>query len=141
MNSKQLLSIICFLGGVTLLLYGVSIGEVEVGVFFIMPFLIGSGLTAFIGFLLIMLSFILFFLSRLGEVEIEESLSAKEPLDTREVFEEKPEKKTSFHGGGVVLIGPIPIIFGTNWKITMVMVVLAIILLLILLSLFLLQKP
>ena len=39
----------------------------------------------------------------------------------------QPQKKTSVKGGGVVLIGPIPIVFGSNWKIIVIMTLLAII--------------
>jgi uncharacterized protein (TIGR00304 family) len=37
-------------------------------------------------------------------------------------------EKTSVKGGGVVLIGPIPIVFGSNWKIALVLMIIAIIL-------------
>jgi len=34
--------------------------------------------------------------------------------------------KSSFRGGGVVLIGPIPVVFGSDWKIAVMMMALAI---------------
>jgi uncharacterized protein (TIGR00304 family) len=39
-------------------------------------------------------------------------------------------------GGGVVVIGPIPIVFGSNWKIALILVVATIILMLIIYLLF-----
>ena len=46
-------------------------------------------------------------------------------------YDSEHQKKTSVKGGGVVLIGPIPIIFGSNWKIAIVMIILAIILIIV----------
>jgi uncharacterized protein (TIGR00304 family) len=42
-----------------------------------------------------------------------------------------PKKKTSLKGGGVVLIGPIPIVFGSSWKIALILMIVAIILILV----------
>jgi uncharacterized protein (TIGR00304 family) len=39
---------------------------------------------------------------------------------------------SSFKAGGLLFIGPIPIIFGSNWKITLILVVVAIITLVLL---------
>jgi len=44
---------------------------------------------------------------------------------------EEPRRKTEVRGGGVVLIGPIPVIFGSDAKWASVAIVLAIILVLI----------
>jgi len=38
------------------------------------------------------------------------------------------KRKKSVKGGGVVLIGPIPIVFGTSWKIAVLLMIVAIIL-------------
>ena len=45
--------------------------------------------------------------------------------------EQRKKTKTKVRGGGVVLIGPIPIIFGTDRKFLIIAVILAIILMLI----------
>lgn len=52
-------------------------------------------------------------------------------LAGRSQAEKEPERRTSIRGGGVVLIGPIPIIFGSDAKWATVAIVLAIILVLI----------
>ena len=36
-----------------------------------------------------------------------------------------PKKKVSVKGGGVVFVGPIPIVFGSNWKIALVLMLIA----------------
>ncbi|RLF25962.1 MAG: hypothetical protein DRN01_05850, partial [Thermoplasmata archaeon] len=55
------------------------------------------------------------------------------PLE--ETVYEKPEKKRFFEGGGVILIGPIPIVFGSNWKIAIALMFIAIIFILTMLLL------
>jgi len=40
-------------------------------------------------------------------------------------------KKTSIKTGGVVFIGPIPIVFGSNWKIAAILMFLAIIMMVV----------
>ena len=132
MNSLRLLSLGCFILGIIAIAYGISTGEVKIGVFFIIPFLIGSGFSAFIGFLLLFTAFFSFFLG--GLREIEEIPSVIENIPIEEPVYEKPKKKRFFEGGGVVLIGPIPIIFGTNWRITLVTIIMATIFIIIVLG-------
>ncbi|RLF41359.1 MAG: hypothetical protein DRN12_03400 [Thermoplasmata archaeon] len=134
MSSLRLISLFCFISGIIAIAYGVSLGEVKVGIFFIIPFLIGSGFYAFIGFLLLFIAFLLFFLGGLKEIEeIERIEDIPISLEEPQVYE-KPKKKRFFEGGGVVLIGPIPIIFGTNIRITLAAIIMAIIFILIVLS-------
>ncbi len=133
MNSLRLLSLTCFILGVIAVAYGVSTGEVKIGVFFIIPFLIGSGFYAFMGFLLLFAAFFLFFLG--GLKEIEETPPVIEDIPLEEPVYEKPEKKRFFEGGGVILIGPIPIVFGSNWKIAIALMFIAIIFILTMLFL------
>ncbi len=54
-----------------------------------------------------------------------------------EIFKATKEKKTEVKGGGVVLIGPIPIIFGTDVESVKFVIILAIILLIVALFIFL----
>lgn len=121
MNNIRFLSMICFFSGVFFIVYGVLNGDVEVGVFFIVPFLVGSGIPAFLGFILIFIAFFLFMCSSFDDwVGAEDSVFGGQDAQLTE--------KTSVSGGGVVLIGPIPIVFGSNWRIAVVMMVLAIVL-------------
>ena len=43
------------------------------------------------------------------------------------------EKNKKVKGGGIVLIGPIPIVFGTSWKIMLILMILAIVIIFLLL--------
>jgi uncharacterized protein (TIGR00304 family) len=105
--------------GIITLTFAVLSGEVEIGIVIIFPFLLGSGLTAFLGFIFIFFA-IIFLIFGFIRVAIGEEYDIEEH-----------QKKMSIKGRSVVLIGPIPIIFGFNWKITLAMVILASILIII----------
>jgi uncharacterized protein (TIGR00304 family) len=103
--------------GILFFLLGYLNGEVEVGIFLIFPFIIGSGIFVLVGFFLI---FFAVFVSILGFGrhirDIDDSDINKDQYSI--------SKKTSVKGGGVILIGPIPIVFGSNWKITVLLMIL-----------------
>jgi len=127
MNKFHFLSLLCFIVGIIFFGLGYLSGDVETGVFVVFPFLSGSGIYAFLGFIFIFMA-ILFFM--FGFTTYSESDEFQRKYDKYQ-----PRKKTSIKGGGVVLIGPIPIVFGSNWKIAIVLMIIAIIV--ILLSFFL----
>ena len=126
MNKYKILSLVCFILGVIFLSLGVLSGDVETGFVLIFPVLIGEGFYAFLGFIFIFLAVFLFMLGYRANIQI--GLPPSYPHSTEEKVE---SKKKTITGGGVVLIGPIPIIFGSNWKIAIVMMILAIILIII----------
>ena len=119
MNKYHKLSILFFTGGLAFFAIGIFTGDVETGFFLVFPFFAGSGLYAVLGIALVfiaMLSFMFGFAS-----------TAAESIDLQ--FEKNKhgiKNKKSVRGGGVILIGPIPIVFGSNWKIAITMMVLAI---------------
>ena len=126
MNRYHLLSLICFVSGFILLLIGVIYGEIEVGFILIFPFLAGSGLFAFLGFLLFFIAMILFMFGFVN-------LSTETPGFVKQDFypDDIEPKKAQVKGGGIILIGPIPIVFGSNWKIAVFLMILAVVLMVI----------
>ena len=114
---------IFFIGAVIFFVIGFLEGDVEGGIFIIFPFIVGSGIFSLISILLIFLAviFYIFGFTRVGFQGEEYSLPKDDTV----------EKKTSIKGGGVVLIGPIPIVFGSSWKIALVMMIIAIIIILV----------
>ncbi|MCD6411254.1 MAG: DUF131 domain-containing protein [Thermoplasmata archaeon] len=108
---------IFFILGFGLILLAISSGEVKGGFFVVFPFLIGNGIYASLGILLIFLAFVMLIFGILESFKGEDF--EIEPT-------EMPKKKVE--GGGVVLIGPFPIVFGTNSRIALILIVLAIIL-------------
>lgn len=123
MNKYHLLSLTCFILGIAFFTIGFLSGGVETGVFIVFPFLSGSGIYAFLGFIFIFIAILLFMFGFVSSAVSEDFSSGYE--------EQGAPKKTSVKGGGVVLIGPIPIVFGSNWKIAMVMMIVAIILIIV----------
>jgi uncharacterized protein (TIGR00304 family) len=107
--------------GILLLLISVLKGELSVGFLFIFPFIYGRGLCASLGILLIFISIVLFIFSLFNFERV--ILPAG-----KNSYDKKVEQKKSVEGGGIILIGPIPIVFGSNWKIAIFLIILAIIL-------------
>ncbi|RLF47030.1 MAG: hypothetical protein DRN29_03630 [Thermoplasmata archaeon] len=115
---------ILFILGIALLLIAFVKGEAEAGIFIIFPFIAGSGILSFFGMLLIFLSFILFIFSFPLKSELQEA-----PMPA------KMEKKT----GGIVFIGPIPVIFSSDLTTAKILIIVATIILFLFLLLFLLS--
>lgn len=126
MNRYLGFAIILVICGIVLLGISVASGEGSAGVVLFIPVFYGSGLFAFLGVLCIMAGLILGFFGigkGLGEArEFEDTGESQSPQPAG------PRTQKSIKGGGVVLIGPIPVIFGSDAKTAIVLVVLAIIL-------------
>lgn len=123
MNKFHFLSLFCLIVGIIFFGLGFLSGDVETGFFIVFPFLAGSGIYAFLGFIFIFIAFLLFMFGFTTYFESDEFHTKYD--------EYQPRKKTSVKGGGVVLIGPIPIIIGSNWKIAIVLMIVAIIVILV----------
>jgi len=118
MNKYHLFSLICFIIGIVIFAFGVFSGEVETGFIIVFPFIAGSGIYAFLGFIFIFIAILLFMF---GFTSIVESNKFQADYDAYQ-----SSRKTSIKGGGVVLIGPIPIVFGSNWKIAAILMILSV---------------
>ena len=105
--------------GIVFFSMGVLSGDIKAGIVVFIPFIVGSGIYAFLGFIFVLIATILFMFSF---SRIVKSNDFQVDFD-----EQQPSKKTSIKGGGIVLIGPIPIVFGSNWKIAVILMVLALI--------------
>ena len=119
MNKYQIASFIVFILSIIFFILGIRAGDVEVGFFLIFPFLIGFGPYAIFGFFFAFLAIVLFMLGlatrKSGDASLDENA-----YDTHH--------KKSIKGGGVILVGPIPIVFGSSWKIAILMMILSVIL-------------
>lgn len=123
MNNYQKLAVLLFILGIILIAISFLKNEGNVGIFLIFPVFWGTGFFAFLGVLLIFIAFFLFFF---GFVNLK--------YEDFEREEKKTETKTNY--GGVVLVGPIPIIFGKDVRLTIILVILAIVLILVIWFLF-----
>ena len=121
-----------FIIGAILLGYSALRGEISVGVAVFIPFIVGSGVFASTGFLVLFLAIALFSLGFLKDGAITQGdLSEKHQLDTQSERYERPTIKT----GGIILIGPLPIVFGSTKKMVVSLLCIAVILIIILLIL------
>ena len=128
MNRYHIFSLLLFIVGAIFVIAGVLGGDIEGGVFLVFPFLVGSGPYALVGLLCIFFGSILLFFGFLSSSQVSFDIP----------FEDKQNKHKmdkSIKGGGVVLIGPIPIVFGSHWKITVVLMLITLALVLVLLLL------
>jgi len=121
MNKFHLISIVFFILSFIFLIFGFISGDVEGGIFIIFPFVKGSGLIGFFGIICLFLSFLFFMLSFAYNFE--------QKFDT--TLEKQVKTKSSKKFGGVVFIAPIPVIFGSNLKIAIFMMILALIIILV----------
>ncbi|KYK31301.1 MAG: hypothetical protein AYK22_08055 [Thermoplasmatales archaeon SG8-52-3] len=123
MNKFHFLSLFFLALGIVFLFLGFLFGDVKAGFIFILPFISGSGIFAFLGFIFIIASI---FLYLFGFTSIIQNDSYN-----NEESEIKPRKKTSLKSGAVVLIGPIPIVFGNSIKLVIISIILTIFLIIV----------
>ena len=126
MNKFHFLSLFFFIFGIIFIIIGYFSGEVEIGFFIIFPFIIGSGINAFLGFIFIFIAILFFMFSFAGRIILWQG--SYESNGEEQIH---PKRKPSVKGGGVVLIGPNPIVFGSNWKIAIFLMIISIILIII----------
>jgi uncharacterized protein (TIGR00304 family) len=125
--APRALSMILILAGVIFLALAAAMGEIEFAIVLIFPIIWGSGIFAVLGILLIFLGFFLgittfHFRSVATDVK-------REPR-----FQEGGRAK----GAGVILIGPIPIVLGSDKTSTILVISLAIVLMILAILWFLL---
>lgn len=117
------LSLLLIFAGIALLFYAVAIGEANASLFLIFPVIYGSGVYSLLAIFLIMIGMILLFFAPLQSLKENVNDYYEKDYDNYDYvnyesykgtkdFEEYRENKARY--GGVVLIGPIPIIFGSD---------------------------
>ncbi|MFW6196228.1 MAG: TIGR00304 family membrane protein [Thermoplasmatota archaeon] len=104
---KLIIPVITFIIGISLIALSVIKGQADFGIFIIFPMIIGGGLYLFLGVLLIVISFILPFIITITGTK----------KDSREGYKVE-KKKSDTKYGGVIFIGPIPIVFGKDKSVT-----------------------
>lgn len=136
LNRFLVIALLLFICGIALLGYSVAEGESSAGVFVIFPVLMGSGLWAFVGMMCIMGALLFGFMGFGAQFAGFSDIYPSEPGEQESQEQgqnhgagQSPKQRTgpAVKGGGVVLIGPVPIIFGSDIRLTIVLVILAII--------------
>jgi len=135
MNKYYLLSSVFFSFGIVFFIIAFINNDVEFGFFLFFPFIIGSGINSFFGLIFVFISIILLFF---GFVNIS---TVKSNFVDYETINNNPKKslKKSTKFAGLIFIGPIPIVIGSNWKISLIIMVLGVLILVILIMLFMIS--
>lgn len=129
MRAIRLIGPVVIIAGFATLALAVARGEASLYLIVVIPAVVGNGPLAFLGILLVFLGFFLtFFLGSaaapIGEAEPREGPTA--------IPAETPGRR---RWGGVVFLGPIPLVFGSDPQMTRMMLLLGAILFLALLGL------
>ena len=115
------------LAGLVALAVAVARGEASVYLIFIVPAVVGTGPLAFLGILLVFLGFFLtFFLWTAGAPPPTMGPPATDSTGIAEVTPQGTPKVRRW--GGVVFLGPIPLVFGSDPQMTRWMLILGAIL-------------
>jgi len=116
------LSLALFVAAIALIIASVATGEGQVGLFLIFPFIIASGPLALAGSALLLLAIISVFIAfwKTGEAARPDAGGSDAAVGQERKF------------GGVVMIGPIPIAFGSDKRMAKWMAVAGIILFVVL---------
>lgn len=94
---------------------------------------------AILAAVIIILGLYLIFTGLREEIEIREAFEGYEDYEVDKLVEDQIKKKKRVKGGGVILIGPIPIVFGDS-KYAVISLILAIVLMLLSIALLLLMQ-
>lgn len=103
---------------------GVAEGMLHVGFFIIFPVIYGSGVLPLAAFLLILIAFILLFTLPFSYTVESERFQEKYTVPT-DKSDQQVQREYRSEFGGVIFIGPIPIIFGRGGRMTRYMIVVA----------------
>lgn len=125
------LPVVLFAAGVALILAAVAAGTADVSLFILFPVFTGTSPLFFTGVLLIVLSFFVgFALIMMGQLEaIRHAPEMPEDVEAEIHGGAIPEShKTRPDFAGLILIGPIPIAFGSNRSIAIFMLVAGVVL-------------
>jgi uncharacterized membrane protein len=119
-----------FMVGIAALVVAFFQGQATLALFIIFPVVTATGGWAVLGILLMIVGFLLFFLTwPVGGVSAPISAQGPGPAPSAGAIS-PPELTPSMqrHWGGVVFIGPVPLVFGSDQKVTQWMLVLGIVL-------------
>ena len=124
LNRYHVAAVITALAGIAFLIYAAIKGQGSAGICLVFPFYIGTGIYSAIGILLIMAAFFLFFFATVHSIDTEFVAEAQPVHPPPEEIYTKGHR-SEIKGGGVIFIGPVPIVFGTDTNIAGWMLIVA----------------
>lgn len=102
---RRALGLALLVAGAALLVWSAAQGDLKVGLFLVVPYVHGTGLLPFLGFVALLAGAFLALAAGFRPVE--------PPLPSAGPPREEPSGRTSRHGG-FALVGPIPIVWGND---------------------------
>ena len=130
MKKRIILPFLFLLAAIISLWYAYLLGEVSIGLILFFPMITAHGLYGLIGVLFLIVSFLLVFI--LYPKILFQSNSNQFNDEINKLNNNNASKK-EMHTGGIIFIGPIPIVFGSNKKITRYLIISSLIILIIIL--------
>lgn len=134
MGVSKFLGPILFVLGVAALAIAFSRGEAQLSLVVFVPVITATGPWAALGILLLVAGFVTAFLTwpfRIGTMAVPEPAAPPRAM----AEEVPPTQPTTRRWGGVLFLGPVPIVFGSDAKVTRTMLILGLLLFLALLAL------
>ena len=132
MRPLRALAAILILAGAALTIFGIATGEMQLALIIFVPIIIGSSVLGILAIGAIIAGVFA------GIADLFLSGAADEPRDAIPIDGNSPQARPKGEFGGVVLIGPIPIIFGSSKKAaTYAMLLALVVLILFVMGLFL----
>jgi uncharacterized protein (TIGR00304 family) len=132
MSRLRLIALLLVLVGAVGVIYCVLVGEIQVGLlFFVLPYLYGGTALGALSILAVVAGVVLLFVDRVRRSVPE---ARESPMQGAAPTRPKSE------WGGVIIVGPVPIIFGSAPRITLIALAIAAALLTAVLILFLLVR-
>lgn len=118
------LPVVLFIGGIALIVASVATGEADLTLVVIFPVVSGSGGLFLLGMIFMVAGLLLgFALMTMGQLEL--AGYQRERMEAS--GDERRSTATNTRYGGVVLLGPVPIAFGSNMRIAIAMLVIGIV--------------
>ena len=128
MHPRLWLPVLLFATGLAVLVTAIATGDAEMSLIVVFPLISGSGGLFFLGTALIVISFLVgFALLTMGQIEIARYGQGGSGTD------DAPREGSRY--GGVMLIGPIPIAFGSSMRMALAMLVAGIVIAMVVLGL------
>jgi uncharacterized protein (TIGR00304 family) len=134
MQSRLWLPVVLFVGGIGMIVASVASGEADVSLVVVFPVVSGSGGLFLLGTVFVVVGMLLgVALMTMGQLEMAEY--QRVISGGKREFERPTEKRTKY--GGVVLVGPVPIAFGSDLRTAIIMLIAGIVIAIVALAIIL----
>ncbi len=122
--------VLVFSGFILFIILGM-LGLAKVGILIVFPFIISNSAVSIVPFILIFIGFLLMFLSPFSTISQGKEYYDRGDNNCTTDFPENNSHKKEKHFGGIIMIGPVPIIFGNDKKMAYISIIAAIVIILL----------